>query len=76
VLGSMCRRTHPDFQETETIVRVVVACGIVFGAVALLGPAAVGPFGEKKVLTLEIAGKIVMAAESEAARNHLAGVWR
>jgi glc operon protein GlcG len=70
----MCRRTHPDFQERKTIMRIVVACGIVFEAVALLGPAAAGPFGEKKVLTLEIARKVVTAAESEAARNHLAGV--
>jgi glc operon protein GlcG len=54
--------------------RIVVACGIVLGAVALLQPAAAAPFAEKKVLTLEIARKIVTAAESEATRNHLAGV--
>jgi glc operon protein GlcG len=49
-------------------------CGIALEAIALLQPAAAGPFGEKKVLTLEIARKIVTAAESEATRNHLAGV--
>jgi glc operon protein GlcG len=32
------------------------------------------PFAEKKVLTLENERKIVTAAESEATRNHLAGV--
>jgi glc operon protein GlcG len=53
--------------------RIAVACGIVFGAVALLQPAGAAPFAEKKVLTLEIARKIVTAAESEATRNHLAG---
>jgi glc operon protein GlcG len=54
--------------------RIAIACGIVFGAVALLQPTTAAPFAEKKVLTLEIARKIVTAAESEAARNHLAGV--
>src|ERR1700719_5130885 len=54
--------------------RIAVAFGIVFGAVALLQPAEAGPFGEKKVLTLEIARKIVTAAEAEATRHHLAGV--
>ena len=58
--------------------RIAVASGIVVGAVALLQPATAGPFGEKKVLTLEIARKIVTAAEAEANSNHLAGVvaWR
>ncbi|WP_081851566.1 heme-binding protein [Bradyrhizobium sp. URHD0069] len=37
-------------------------------------PAAAAQFAEKKVLTLDIARKIVAAAESEATRNHLAGV--
>jgi glc operon protein GlcG len=54
--------------------RILVACGIAFGAVALLSPPAAAQFAEKKVLTLEIARKIVATAESEAARNHLAGV--
>ena len=54
--------------------RIAIACGIVFGAAALLPSAATAQFAEKKVLTLEIARKIVTAAESEAARNHLAGV--
>src|SRR6202041_3884136 len=55
--------------------RIAIACGIVFGAAALLPPAANAQFLEKKVLTLEIARKIVTAAESEATRNHLAVVW-
>ena len=54
--------------------RIAIACGIVFGAAALLPPAANAQFLEKKVLTLEIARKIVTAAEAEATRNHLAGV--
>jgi glc operon protein GlcG len=54
--------------------RIAIACGIVLGAVALLPPAANAQFLEKKVLTLEIARKIVTAAEAEATRNHLAGV--
>src|SRR3984957_7213421 len=54
--------------------RIAIACGIVFGAAALLPSAATAQFAEKKVLTLEIARKIVTAAESEATRNHLAGV--
>lgn len=40
----------------------------------LLHPAAAGLFAEKKALTLEIARKMVTAAESEATRNHVAGV--
>jgi|ERR1700722_14588703 glc operon protein GlcG len=54
--------------------RIAIACGIVFGAAALFPPAANAQFLEKKVLTLEIARKIVTAAEAEATRNHLAGV--
>src|SRR6202051_1442910 len=54
--------------------RIVVACGLLLGAVALLPQDAAAQFGEKKVLTLEIARKIVATAESEAARSHLAGV--
>jgi hypothetical protein len=55
------------------ILRVAVAGGLMFGAVALLPSAAAAQFAEEKVLTLEIARKIVTAAEAEAARNHLAG---
>jgi len=51
---------------------MAIAC--VFGAVALLPPAAASQFSEKKVLTPEIARKTVTTAEAEAARNHLAGV--
>jgi glc operon protein GlcG len=40
----------------------------------LLTQVAAAQLPEKKVLTLEIARKIVETAESEAARNHLAGV--
>jgi len=54
--------------------RFAIACGLLFGAAALIPPAAAAPFAEKKVLTLEIARKIVATAETEAARNHLAGV--
>jgi glc operon protein GlcG len=54
--------------------RIAIACGIVLGAVALVQPTTAAPFAEKKVLTLEIARKIVTAAESEAARNRVAGV--
>jgi glc operon protein GlcG len=54
--------------------RIAIASVVVLGAVALLPPAAAAPFSEKKVLTLEIARKIVATAEQEAARNHLAGV--
>jgi glc operon protein GlcG len=56
------------------ILRVAVASGLMFGAVALLPSAAAAQFAEKKVLTLEIARKVVAAAEAEAMRNHLAGV--
>jgi glc operon protein GlcG len=54
--------------------RIVIVCGVVLGTVALLQRADAAPFGEKKVLTLEIARKIVATAEAEATRNHLAGV--
>src|SRR5712691_11181291 len=54
--------------------RIAIACGLVFGAVALLPQQAAAQFAEKKVLTLEILLKIVATAETEAARNHLAGV--
>jgi hypothetical protein len=50
------------------IVGIAVASGLLFGAVALLPSAAAAQFAEKKVLTLEIARKMVAAAESEAAR--------
>jgi glc operon protein GlcG len=54
--------------------RSSIACGLVFGALVLLPPAANAQYLQKKVLTLEIARKIVAAAEAEATRNHLAGV--
>jgi len=60
--------------RNEFTMRIAIVCGLVFGAVALIQPAAAATFAEKKVLTLEIARKIVAAAEAEAARNHLAGV--
>jgi glc operon protein GlcG len=49
--------------------RIAITCGLLFGAVAFLPQDAVAQFAEKKVLTLEIARKIVATAESEAARN-------
>jgi hypothetical protein len=54
--------------------RITIACGLVFGAFALLPQAATAQFLEEKVLTLEIARKMVATADSEAKRNHLAGV--
>jgi glc operon protein GlcG len=54
--------------------RIAIARGLLFGAILLLPSAATAQFAEKKVLTLEIARKVVAAAEAEAARNHLAGV--
>jgi hypothetical protein len=56
--------------------RIAIACGLVFGAVALLPQQAAAQSAEKKVLTLEIARKIVATAETEAVRNHLAGKHR
>jgi hypothetical protein len=55
------------------ILRVAMASGLMFEAVALLPLAAAAQFAEKKVLTLEIARNVVAAAEAEAVRNHLAG---
>ncbi len=49
--------------------RIVIACRLVFGAVALLPQQAAAQFAEKKVLTLAIARKIVATAETEAARH-------
>src|SRR4030081_3535907 len=54
--------------------RIAIGCGLLFGAIVLLPSAAIAQFAEKKVLTLEIARKIVATAEAEATRNHLAGV--
>ena len=54
--------------------RTAIACGLVFGAIALFPLAATAQYSQKKVLNLEIARKIVAAAESEATSNHLAGV--
>jgi glc operon protein GlcG len=54
--------------------RVPIACGLLLGATVLLPTAASAQFAEKKVLTLEVARKVVAAAEAEAAPNHLAGV--
>jgi glc operon protein GlcG len=54
--------------------RIAIACGLLFGVMVLLPSTATAQFAEKKVLTLEIARKVVAAAEAEAARNHLAGV--
>jgi glc operon protein GlcG len=54
--------------------RNAIVSAIMLAAVGLLPPPAIAQFSQKKVLTLEIARKIVTTAESEAARNHLAGV--
>jgi glc operon protein GlcG len=60
--------------EEKTIMRIAIGCGLLFGAIVLLPSAATAQFATKKVLTLEIARKIVATAEAEATRNHLAGV--
>jgi glc operon protein GlcG len=60
--------------EKESLLRIATACSLVLAALALPSRDAAAQFAEKKVLTLEIAKKMVAAAESEAARNHLAGV--
>jgi glc operon protein GlcG len=70
----MLRRTEHIDRKEEIIMRKTIACGLLFGAIVLLPPAATAQFAEKKMLTLEIARKVVAAAEAEAARNHLAGV--
>jgi glc operon protein GlcG len=54
--------------------RIAIASRLLLGAIVLLPPAATAQFAEKKMLTLEIARKVVAAAEAEAARNRLAGV--
>jgi glc operon protein GlcG len=54
--------------------RIAIACLLLLGTLALLPREATAQFAEKKVLTLDIARKIVAAAESEAARSHIAGV--
>jgi glc operon protein GlcG len=54
--------------------RIAIACLLLLGALALLPREVTAQFAEKKVLTLDIARKIVAAAESEAARVHIAGV--
>jgi hypothetical protein len=46
------------------ILRVAMASGLMFEAIALLPSAAAAQFAQKKVLTLEIARKIVTAAEA------------
>ena len=68
------RAEHVETAKEEIIMRIAIALGLLFGAIMLLPPAATAQFAEKKVLTLEIARKVVAAAEAEAARNHLAGV--
>jgi glc operon protein GlcG len=54
--------------------RIAIACSLLLVALALPSRDAAAQFAEKKVLTLDIARKMVAAAESEAVRNHLAGV--
>src|ERR1700676_5708941 len=48
--------------------------GLAFGLVSLAAGSASAQLGEKKVITLAAARKMVAAAEAEAARNHWAGV--
>jgi glc operon protein GlcG len=54
--------------------RIAIACSLLLVALALPSRDAEAQLAEKKVLTLDIARKMVAAAESEAVRNHLAGV--
>jgi glc operon protein GlcG len=54
--------------------RIAIACSLVLGALTLPPRDAAAQFAEKKLLTLDTARKMVAAAESEAARIHLAGV--
>jgi glc operon protein GlcG len=54
--------------------RIAIACLLLLGALAFLPREVTAQFAEKKVLTLDIARNIVAAAESEAARVHIAGV--
>jgi glc operon protein GlcG len=54
--------------------RIAIVCSLLLVALASPPRDAAAQFAEKKVLTLDIARKMVAAAESEAARNHLAGV--
>lgn len=53
--------------------RMAIVRGLVLAALALLPQHAAAQFTEKKVLTLEVARKIVAAAEAEAKRLNLAG---
>ena len=54
--------------------RMAIALSVALGMLAFLAQSAVAQLGEKKVLTLAAARKMVAAAEAEAERNHLAGV--
>jgi glc operon protein GlcG len=51
-----------------------VAFAVTAAALALSAQGAAAQLGEKKVLTLVAAQKMVAAAQAEAERNHLAGV--
>jgi glc operon protein GlcG len=51
-----------------------VAFAVTAAAIALSAQGAAAQLGEKKVLTLVAAQKMVAAAQAEAERNHLAGV--
>jgi glc operon protein GlcG len=54
--------------------RNAIAYSLLLGVLVLPPQDAAAQFAEKKVLTLDMARKMVAAAESEAARMHLAGV--
>jgi glc operon protein GlcG len=54
--------------------RESIRYALLVAAFALVTPDASAQLGEKKVLTLAAAQKIVAAAQAEAERNHLAGV--
>ena len=60
--------------EERTAMRSVVAFGLALGAVVLLGQSAEAQLLEKKGMSLEVARKMVAAAEAEAKSNHWRGV--
>src|SRR6188768_2299424 len=55
------------------VMRVSIVCSLVFAGLTLLPHDAAAQFTEKKVLTLEVARKIVAAAQAEATRMNLGG---
>jgi glc operon protein GlcG len=61
-------------ERSSIAMRMALALVLALGILAFLPQSAVAQLGEKKVLTLAAARKMVVAAEAEAERQHLAGV--